>query len=1127
MEIENSSDQKIISLLQRFNISGNSKTQLSILENLESLFLHQVDEKPQEVHYKRSIKITIQYIISEPCLKTYRITRFNSFLSSLSKIPNSNAKDIFFSFLKDFNLSQLNQISKLNLVNTALSLISIEPLNQLKNEDFINILEIISNYVTKILTGNSYEDSRSLVFLKDKIKILVSSKSNCELFIKYVLLNLTSHLPISLLSLFYIKFISNEMYLTLRSQIIELLKKQISMSSKSCPEISSPIWNEVLATITAEEWQGKDSEGLQLVLLKAIKKAPEGFALNGSKIFELLPLDLSSDELIKQGISGFCFRMMKSEEFQSKRAGIILLKNIAKLSKELDIFSALITQILDALVGKFPGVSIVSVPIDHHRFAILLSLFFSIKSNCSLRNSQDWQLYLLTILPALQSFFEKEKDGNLSALTANILNEILHLNNKLNHPNIDDFFKKSFLVIENAGTTSSLVKTHYLMLISSFLLSNVTLFSLSVNFQNVLLHILKESNKKVGVLNADAYFSLVILSLSGLKDNEGYRSMKLFHYIKSSNSFLYTDVLINTISSSVTSSCIHHMESCSITDNSIFQIGQPILLKYLLKCLPNIFLIAAQLNKEDFSLLSTSINESNITPTLYVESILTKDHSSLSQSSQIFSLLSEVLIYSLDIGLIQETELFLLNFFELNKFFILYLLLGIWNKLRTQSSILQSEKKAEKMTIKKDEEQDQITPSSKPYHSSSLKILLKIILSHKLNFELDSKNESTLSGVFGSLILFITSHPSISNSLKVSSRFWCNTILSKFQQNEKYLKAFTYNNSCISIFSKLLCDMLASQVSEIRSTGYFSFYHVFDIFFNLEDCFDYFDEFQSQFLSNLQADISKKFDHFNSLEFSLSDFNLYLNVDKEISLELEKLKLNENNQTVDITNADRKKSGPRSARRGQFGSDVPDDIEWLEKIKKDKLAKLQQSKEGLNEDEKLTLELKHRYQYISDQMDQLKQLFDFLNFVSKLGSGIAKEFLGPLLEKKSFFLLWDNYSVLSEYIIKSLISPVQIILEEELSDNAWDLLASLKISVVKKDFLETAQIYNNINSEELPGPISRYLRSLQRLVSQYQSKNNEKCFSASSFVLTFPILETLILSDVESNCGNAISILER
>jgi hypothetical protein len=86
------------------------------------------------------------------------------------------------------------------------------------------------------------------------------------------------------------------------------------------------------------------------------------------------------------------------------------------------------------------------------------------------------------------------------------------------------------------------------------------------------------------------------------------------------------------------------------------------------------------------------------------------------------------------------------------------------------------------------------------------------------------------------------------------------------------------------------------------------------------------------------------------LEFyQLTSHDLFVYTDKNNAIQLainEKLASSTINTTdITITNADRKKSTPRSARRGNFGADNPvEDDDWAERVKQEKALKLQQSK---------------------------------------------------------------------------------------------------------------------------------------------------------------------------------------
>lgn len=90
--------------------------------------------------------------------------------------------------------------------------------------------------------------------------------------------------------------------------------------------------------------------------------------------------------------------------------------------------------------------------------------------------------------------------------------------------------------------------------------------------------------------------------------------------------------------------------------------------------------------------------------------------------------------------------------------------------------------------------------------------------------------------------------------------------------------------------------------------------------------------------------------HRSILEFyQLTSHDLFVYTDKNNAIQLainEKLASSTINTTdITITNADRRKSTPRSVRRGNFGADNPiEDDDWAERVKQEKALKFQQSK---------------------------------------------------------------------------------------------------------------------------------------------------------------------------------------
>jgi hypothetical protein len=80
------------------------------------------------------------------------------------------------------------------------------------------------------------------------------------------------------------------------------------------------------------------------------------------------------------------------------------------------------------------------------------------------------------------------------------------------------------------------------------------------------------------------------------------------------------------------------------------------------------------------------------------------------------------------------------------------------------------------------------------------------------------------------------------------------------------------------------------------------------------------------------------------LTISPADASCYLNPHASIAAGIAAAEVPESE--IKLTNADRKKDTARSSRRGQFGSDVLEDDDWAEKLKQEKLKKMNQAKAG-------------------------------------------------------------------------------------------------------------------------------------------------------------------------------------
>jgi hypothetical protein len=133
---------------------------------------------------------------------------------------------------------------------------------------------------------------------------------------------------------------------------------------------------------------------------------------------------------------------------------------------------------------------------------------------------------------------------------------------------------------------------------------------------------------------------------------------------------------------------------------------------------------------------------------------------------------------------------------------------------------------------------------------------------------------------------------------------------------------------------------------------------------------------------NILAD--KIFDKLMHFEHS-DDFNSLTSRDIDVWRDpsilmpvIEKINLDD----IKITNADRKKTSARGARRGQFGSDFVEDEEWVEQVKREKAKKALEAKgAGTQDAEELKAKaetIRLKVQRVCDMLSYSCNTFSFL-----------------------------------------------------------------------------------------------------------------------------------------------------
>ena len=140
-------------------------------------------------------------------------------------------------------------------------------------------------------------------------------------------------------------------------------------------------------------------------------------------------------------------------------------------------------------------------------------------------------------------------------------------------------------------------------------------------------------------------------------------------------------------------------------------------------------------------------------------------------------------------------------------------------------------------------------------------------------------------------------------------------------------------------------------------------------------------------------------------------------------------------EASEITNADRKKAGPRSSRKGTFGGDGVEDEEWAEKVRKEKAAKLIQANEAT--------EMEAIRQKVYDRKNTLKLLIEAVNHSFEAIKGLSylseEQCRLVMTDVMSNAWLWQYFSVelVDEHARRCLQVALQHILEVSLKPFAW------------------------------------------------------------------------------------------
>jgi hypothetical protein len=127
---------------------------------------------------------------------------------------------------------------------------------------------------------------------------------------------------------------------------------------------------------------------------------------------------------------------------------------------------------------------------------------------------------------------------------------------------------------------------------------------------------------------------------------------------------------------------------------------------------------------------------------------------------------------------------------------------------------------------------------------------------------------------------------------------------------------------------------------------------------------------------------------------SANDVLVFMDPDSVVTELMLKSSASETTSTVDlqVTNADRKKTAPRSSRRGQFGADVIEDEDWAERLKKEKVDKLAQlrSAENVTTFEKVTQDVAAARLVVKSEVDLVYFSLELLRAVAEISVSASR-----------------------------------------------------------------------------------------------------------------------------------------
>ena len=697
------------------------------------------------------------------------------------------------------------------------------------------------------------------------------------------------------------------------------------------------------------DWRGDSEnnvEGIESIILKLVKKAPEGSSQIISKLFESFCDEIHSNNknIVKSKIDFSSFiinnttlymiRMLKSNEESVVNAGNSILRIMITNISDPIAYKLFITQLLDSILGtKTSNVGVVVLTLMEQKANIYLVLKLSLKSISLSLNNQAASEVAAEVLSLITSAYDKEVGYSNKLIIGSLLGNCLSLLTRSK----DNIEKVLVIVSSKFKTTISNTANNnhipILLAMAESLDYQPELVSSYEQLNSILINLIKESTKKVSSVNIDALLSLRILIghvAIGSDISELFEQNKIWQYI-STGSFIYS----KPISSYIRNISLSSDAASDSLDEVVVRIIPKILniigkfsnlsaKKILLGLtMTNIQgkdthhingsvnsiedLIPLKSNDVSNTLIECALVKRNVIQRIVCESITSTLHS-IQSTEVVLALLQSLWSYLVDLS--EKKEKTLRDALRDYK---------TQNDDSLESGAITSHTSLKSVTV----------PSS-----SSLLLLVNAIVTVVVDTKYNWVNINSSLDVNKILlfILLISSHPFVSdNSFKRASNIWRN-MLSRLNSSNILIQPSSMSVHAFHYLAKLSL----SDVLYIRNTSNVAI-NVIISSPKLQILQKIVSDLFSNCLSKVVEWFAENIDFSSLVSFTQQEIDAYLNPGAAFNKAMRDYSSSatESINDIKITNADRKSTLARSSRKGTFGSGVDTD-EWLEKIKEEK-----------------------------------------------------------------------------------------------------------------------------------------------------------------------------------------------